>query len=62
MNIKKIFPIISFILLIGAIMSATYFKKLEKEIEKENIKNEIKNKDQDLISNTENSMFQDLRI
>ena len=43
-------------------MSATYFKKLEKEIEKENIKNEIKNKDQDLISNTENSMFQDLRI
>ena len=40
-------------------MSATYFKKLEKEIEKENIK--IENENQGLIS-TENSMFQDLRI
>lgn len=59
MNIKKIFPIVSFILLIGAIISATYFKKLEKEIEKENIK--IENENQGLIS-TENSMFQDLRI
>ena len=53
MNIKKILPMISFVLLIGAIISATYFKKLEKEIGNEN---------QDLISNTENSMFQDLRI
>ena len=43
MNIKKILPIISFVLLIGAIISATYFKKLEKEIEKENSKIEIKN-------------------
>ncbi|MCK5475582.1 MAG: hypothetical protein KAI71_03315 [Candidatus Pacebacteria bacterium] len=52
MNIKKILPIISFILLIGAILSATYFKNLEKEIAKENMKIEKENSANNIESPT----------
>ena len=55
MNIKKILPIISFILLIGAIISATYFKNLEKEITKENMKIEKENS----ANNVENPTFKE---
>ncbi|MCK5084555.1 MAG: hypothetical protein KAQ64_02790 [Candidatus Pacebacteria bacterium] len=48
MKKSRIFPIICFLLLLGAILLATYFKGLEKKLEKEQdqIQNESSTVDQ----------------
>lgn len=61
MNKKMILPLISFALLVGAMLLAAYFKSMEKNIERQKVypQNEAANQQKDNLENSENEQTLD---